>query len=92
VTGVSPDGLIVHLRLETGSRYLARAIALEIVDLLHQAVPEMDATSTSVSDEGQQNERTFVLCGSWVGDVRCLRIAGHPGAHCIAAGKTANGG
>jgi hypothetical protein len=74
-------GYIVHLRLETGSRHVAWAIALEVIDLLQGAVPELDPTSTMVSHEESQNRRDFVLCGEWVGDVRCLGVAGHPGEH-----------
>jgi hypothetical protein len=74
-------GFIVHLRLETGSPHLARSIALEVVDLLYRSVPELDASSTTVSHEELQDHRDFVLCGRWAGDRRCLGVAGHPGEH-----------
>ncbi|MDT5031932.1 MAG: hypothetical protein QOC94_2103 [Actinoplanes sp.] len=56
-------GYIVHLRLETGSSHLTRAIAVELIDRVHRDLPELDAVSTTVSEEGLQGERTFVLCG-----------------------------
>jgi hypothetical protein len=74
-------GHVVHLRLETGSALLARGIALEIVDLLYRWVPELDASSTTVSHEELQNHRDFVLCGRWAGDGRSLGAAGHLGEH-----------
>ena len=72
---------VIHLRVEAGSCDLARKLAIEIVDNVHKLMPELDVVSTTVSDEGRQNERSFVICGERVGDDRCLLPYRHYGDH-----------
>ena len=72
---------VIHLRVETGSLAMARALAVEIVDNVHKLVPELDVVSTTVSDEGRQHQREFVICGERAGDDRCLLPYRHYGDH-----------
>ena len=69
---------IIHLRVETGSLGMAQAFAIQVVDNMHKLMPELDVVSTTVSDEGRQNDRHWVLCGDRLrGDDRCLRPYHH---------------
>ena len=75
-------GYIIHLRIETGSLPMARAVAIKILEELHQTVPEIDSVSTTVSDEGRQNDRRSVLCAVRLAGLdRCLRACGHTDEH-----------
>jgi hypothetical protein len=79
--GVQRMAYVIHLRVETGSLAMARALAVEIVDNVHKLVPELDVVSTTVSDEGRQHQREFVICGERAGDDRCLLPYRHYGDH-----------
>ena len=75
-------GHIIHLRIEAASVPAARALAIELLEMVHTSMVEIDPSSTTVSEEGCQNYRHWVLCGTRLNDSeRCVRIYGHPGVH-----------
>jgi hypothetical protein len=75
-------GYIIHLRVETGSIPAARAVAIKLLEELHKTVSEIDAVSTTVSEEERQNDRHPVVCAVRLAGLdRCLRPYGHPDEH-----------
>jgi hypothetical protein len=75
-------GHIIHLRVEAASVPAARALAIEVLEMVHTSMVEIDPISTTVSEEGCQNHRYWVLCGARVKNSdRCVRLYGHPGVH-----------
>lgn len=74
------SGFIIHLRVDADSMPHARTLAVEVLDQMHALQPELDVVNATVSEEGRECFRHFVICGEWIdrdANQRCVRIFGH---------------